>query len=105
MRDRKRQLEEILLQAEKEIKRESSGKYNLETIKKMHSNQGGKCPLCGKSVKLIRYQFEVDHKVPLSRGGGNELDNLQITHTGCNRDKGNSVDPYEQLDYLDDKYQ
>lgn len=32
---------------------------------------------------------EVDHIVPTSRGGAlYELDNLQLTHTKCNRKKG-----------------
>lgn len=32
---------------------------------------------------------EVDHKVPISRGGAPyDLDNLQLMHTRCNRKKG-----------------
>ena len=105
MSDRKRQLPDILSEMVKEINLGPRRKPSSEQIREMHSKQGGKCALCGKSVELIPYQYEVDHKVPRSRGGGDELDNLQITHTRCNREKWNSVDPHKQLDYLDDKYQ
>lgn len=33
----------------------------------------------------------IDHKIPLARGGGNELDNLQLTHLRCNLQKRNRV--------------
>ena len=32
--------------------------------------------------------FEVDHKVPLSRGGTDHLENLQLLCSSCNRIKG-----------------
>lgn len=53
------------------------------------------CALCHKSIDLeITEKFhplsvEVDHIVPRSRGGSlYELDNLQLTHSRCNRQKG-----------------
>lgn len=36
---------------------------------------------------------EVDHIVPRSRGGSlYDLDNLQLTHSRCNRKKGSKMD-------------
>ena len=104
MSDRKRQLRDILSKVEKEINPGPRSRPSSEQRSEMHRKQGGKCALCGKSVELIPFGYEVDHKIPHSRGGGDELDNLQITHIGCNRRKRNSVDPHDQLDYLDDKY-
>ena len=52
------------------------------------------CALCHKPIDLEAPKFsplsvEVDHIVPRSRGGAlYELDNLQLTHTQCNRKKG-----------------
>lgn len=42
---------------------------------------------------------EVDHKVPRARGGAlYELENLQLTHSGCNRKKGSKMaSDYEGL--------
>ena len=59
---------------------------------------GGRCQICG--VKLhpkiewdTRYEqriraFQVDHKVPLSKGGTSHIDNLQAVCGPCNRSKG-----------------
>ena len=48
--------------------------------------QKGKCSYCGRTHRL-RY-LEIDHKHPLSRGGGNETYNLQLLCTPCNMRKG-----------------
>ncbi|WP_047046299.1 HNH endonuclease [Vibrio mexicanus] len=61
--------------------------------------QNGKCPLCDH--ELIWGQFQVDHKVPHSRGGGNEFANLQLTHAFCNNSKNNGVPLSELLRYLE----
>ena len=39
--------------------------------------------------------FEVDHRVPRSRGGTDHLDNLQLLCSSCNRIKGDR--PHEYL--------
>lgn len=43
------------------------------------------CELCGKPM----HRFTVDHIVPKSKGGSNELSNLRLTHERCNRVRGN----------------
>jgi hypothetical protein len=48
---------------------------------------GGKCALCGKSKD--EEPLEVDHIVPRSRQGGNEIENLQALCRTCNRGKSN----------------
>ena len=50
---------------------------------------GYRCGLCGKKVDMrLRYPKagapSIDHVIPLSLGGGNDLANLQLTHLGCN---------------------
>lgn len=52
------------------------------------------CAICHTDIDLEAPAFsplsvEVDHKVPRSRGGLlYDLDNLQLTHSRCNRKKG-----------------
>lgn len=52
------------------------------------------CAICHTYIDLEAPAFsalavEVDHKVPRARGGSlYELDNLQLTHSRCNRKKG-----------------
>jgi hypothetical protein len=58
--------------------------------------QNYRCALSG--VKLIPSKAEVDHIVPLSKGGSNSIDNLQWVHKVINRMKGNmSQDDFIRL--------
>ena len=43
----------------------------------------GRCVKCGSKKNL-----EIDHVVPLARGGSNRLENLQLLCQRCNRMKG-----------------
>ena len=55
-------------------------------LKKLLEVQGYKCALSG--VRLEPKNAELDHKVPLSRGGTNDLANLQWLDRNVNRAKG-----------------
>jgi hypothetical protein len=56
------------------------------------------CQLCGQKVRRIsRHKHDprsasLDHVVPVSHGGGTTYANLQCTHLGCNKSKGNRGD-------------
>ena len=47
----------------------------------------GKCHLCGRPLSF--YFFDVDHNIPKSLGGSDELYNLYPACVYCNRSKGN----------------
>ncbi len=62
-------------------------------------NQHRLCPICGEpmqygsheSVKLqngSKLAWNVDHKIPLSKGGKDTRSNRQAVHIKCNRNKG-----------------
>lgn len=64
------------------------------------------CAICHNLIDLEAPPFsplaaEVDHIVPRSRGGSlYELDNLQLTHSKCNRKKGaRMAEDYEGMAY------
>jgi 5-methylcytosine-specific restriction endonuclease McrA len=46
----------------------------------------GVCGICGEDVDP--FDFQVDHVVPLSRGGENSYANTQVAHALCNQRKG-----------------
>lgn len=64
---------------------------------------GTKCHLCGKDVDLTATRrvgffgwengLHLDHVVPLSRGGSDELDNVKPSHARCNIKKSNMPTP------------
>ena len=46
---------------------------------------GGSCALCGRFLpRRISPAIHVDHIVPRSQGGTDDLDNLQAVHAACN---------------------
>lgn len=47
----------------------------------------GICGICGKSVAMTS-RWEVDHVVPISKGGTHCYANVQLAHRRCNRSKG-----------------
>lgn len=47
---------------------------------------GLNCVFCG--VDLLRNEVELDHVIPESQGGPTNYNNLQVTCSKCNRDKG-----------------
>lgn len=49
----------------------------------------GMCGICGHDLDPINY--EIDHVIPLSRGGTHTYDNVQAAHRMCNRVKFTSL--------------
>jgi 5-methylcytosine-specific restriction enzyme A len=49
-----------------------------------------KCAYCG-ATSLDGVSLEVDHIIPISRGGSNELENLQILCRPCNSGKSDRI--------------
>lgn len=65
-----------------------SGCFSRRTIEILFTNQSGRCVCCGE---LLQNGYEVDHILPLSRGGDNSPSNLQLLTKTCNRKKSNKT--------------
>lgn len=50
------------------------------------SRDKGICGICCKSVDVTSH-WEIDHIVPISKGGAHGYDNVQLAHRKCNRAK------------------
>lgn len=69
----------------------ASGDHVAEDIQRLYEQQKGKCVNCRKS---LRNGFHVDHIEPLSRGGSNGPENLQLLCPSCNLSKS-AKDPFD----------
>lgn len=63
--------------------------FNEEERRIAWENSDKKCAICGK--KLDWEEYELDHKIPFSKGGKTSLENSQITHKSCNAQKSNKT--------------
>ena len=55
----------------------------------IYNRTEGHCGICGKFIPLEEYT--IDHIIPLSKGGTNDLDNLQACCGFCNKAKDDSM--------------
>lgn len=70
-------------------------KYSDEELNYIYDKNNGYCWHCGKKLSWKNYgkpgekgAWEVDHSVPLSRGGTGYLRNFVPSCVECNRSKG-----------------
>ncbi|OLU40452.1 HNH endonuclease [Erysipelotrichaceae bacterium NYU-BL-E8] len=67
------------------------------------------CALCGKPVdKSLKYpdpmSATIDHIIPIDRGGHPaDIDNLQLAHMKCNRDKSNNLQTEQQTSQVSNR--
>ena len=62
------------------------GKLSRGLSGKLFKLQKGKCPCCGFALGK---NFHMDHIIPLSRGGSNTDENMQLLRSRCNQQKTN----------------
>lgn len=76
--------------------------FFAHVITDLYDEQSGACAICGDPLDLNR--MHVDHRIPFSKGGGNERGNIQLAHPSCNQQKGSNVDARDLLSYLESRY-
>jgi 5-methylcytosine-specific restriction endonuclease McrA len=61
----------------------SRGNFTVEEFKDLCESCGNKCLACGDAEAVL----EADHVVPLTKGGSDEISNIQSLCGSCNRKK------------------
>src|SRR2546422_7786095 len=72
-----------------------SGRFNPEDLEDVFEKTRGYCRYCGKQLAWSNYgrvgergAWEVEHSIPISRGGTNYFRNLWAACVDCNTEKG-----------------
>lgn len=66
-------------------KKNAIGTHTAQQVQEQHKRQNGRCYYCRCKVRWGEHH--VDHVIPLSRGGSNDISNLVITCPSCNLKK------------------
>ena len=64
-------------------------RITIEIINAVMDKYGYCCAYCGCDCST---EYEIDHKIPLSRNGTNDFSNLALSCPHCNRSKRNKTD-------------
>ena len=74
----------------KAICRVERGKVTNKTRFAIYQRDGHRCRKCGRKTD----DLEIDHIVPIAKGGKSTMDNLQTLCRRCNREKGTNIEYY-----------
>ena len=58
----------------------------------LFKQQSGLCYLCNNPFPMLNDPASIDHKIPISRGGSNDISNVALAHLSCNLQKGTKTD-------------
>lgn len=71
--------------------KKTSGTFTPQQIKQQYQRQKGKCYYCKKQVGK---EYHIEHVIPISRGGSNDISNIVVSCPTCNMRKQGKL-PHE----------
>lgn len=78
-------IDDNVCSVENDIVKEKRKSFSASDRKKIYQKTKGHCYLCGEFVDYD--SFEIDHRIPLAKGGTNDLSNLFCSCHCCNHIK------------------
>lgn len=81
----------------KKIIKHKRKKFTKEFRKKIFERDNYECQLCRPKKNLLHlpHKRRIDHKIPLSKGGTNDIENLWLVCDECDKRKKNKI--YKRL--------
>lgn len=76
------------LVARRRARQYHNGKYEVIDRRRVYIRDGGICWICEIEVQD---KWEIDHKIPLSKGGTHTYDNVGVAHRSCNARKATKI--------------
>jgi 5-methylcytosine-specific restriction endonuclease McrA len=64
--------------------------FDIQTKRSLFRKQGGMCACCMQPIARPE-DGQVDHAVPLAKGGKHHPSNLMLAHAQCNKEKHNKT--------------
>lgn len=71
------------------FQQQASRVISQHVINQVFQIYNGRCAECGAFGKGV--ELQVDHRIPFSRGGSNDISNLQLLCSICNKKKGSRI--------------
>lgn len=90
--DQGKNMRQVIFRNHESQRRGSVGKITTQEWKDLKAFYDYRCLCCGKQEPEIR--LEIDHVIPVSRGGSNMIDNIQPLCRSCNAKKSNWMIDY-----------
>lgn len=69
----------------------------MQILHELWERDLGICQICMRTAHIL--DSNVDHIVPVSKGGTDDMDNLQLTHLWCNSKKGDNTGKVQTNNY------
>lgn len=70
-------------------KLEAGGTFTAKQVRRLFDLQKGHCWWCGPGCEVdLTKGYHIDHRVPLSKGGSNNISNIVLACPKCNLSKG-----------------
>jgi len=78
---------------EPELTKRPQGRRIRELVNQLEARDGSRCTLCGAPIDMrlpgtAKDGPTLEHRIPISAGGTNDLDNLALAHHVCNARRG-----------------
>lgn len=67
---------------------EAQGSYSQVQINTLRAELGDRCRFCGSELNGLG---DIEHLTPISRGGSNNIQNLTLSCSKCNKEKTNKT--------------